>query len=352
MTNAAISIQKTSGIAVSALLAATISFWMYHQSRRNAKAASKSAKEIVQKVKVSQQKQTTEQEKVVDKVMKAGGYSNQLGSSEDDKSISSEYQKARPHVSTARSTPKKIMAKKVVTHKTTTAVPASVKVAGVVQAKSTTARLPLSPLTSNPTATTSKASKKSPTQPKKSSKKRIRVRDSLLPAQIRQNVQAARATKNNATTLSSPLLAIQETIRPPPPPPTTSNKRTALLLNTKGQKQTRRQIRVRDSLLPASVRQNRDRQLGRLVGPSSEKPNNDGSHLVSSSVSAAAAAPQRQVMDRTPPSNSAISTSGGNGFIVRRVKPNKLSPTRRNMYEKGGGAVAQQQQPLPTVIDC
>ena len=155
-------------------------------------------------------------------------------------------------------------------------------------------RLPLSPLTSNffvassGAASAKKKTTKSPKQPKK----RIRVRESCLPSQIRQHIQAARASENPTTTLS----ALPESIRPPPP--TTSSKRTV-------QKGTRRQIRVRDSLLPASVRQNRDRQLG----------------LRSSPPEGVLAAPRRQVMLRTPPVG------------IRRV--NKLSPTRRNMYEGG-----------------
>ena len=154
-------------------------------------------------------------------------------------------------------------------------------------------RLPLSPLTSNSSVASSVAStKKKTTKSPKQQKKRIRVRESCLPSQIRQHIQAARASENPTTILS----ALPESIRPPPS--TTSSKRTV-------QKGTRRQIRVRDSLLPASVRQNRDRQLG----------------LRSSPPEGVLAAPRRQVMLRTPPVG------------IRRV--NKLSPTRRNMYEGG-----------------
>lgn len=294
MTN----IQKSSGIAVSALLAASLSMWVY-QTRRSARAAEKATESMLQKTKNSVKESTISKSNVESAPDHQTSASTKPLPRNDTSSTSSvgQPEAIKKYTSTTmsiQSTPKrKIIARKApIVLVARPVVPKTSSPANSVSRNPPlTSRLPLSPLTSN--SSVSSKNKSQSTKRPKPQKKRIRVRDSCLPTQLRQTLQAARASEHLPQQPISAMAA--ESIRPP-------SKRTV----QEGPQQKRRQIRVRDSLLPASVRHHRKKQLGLLLSPSPSSQ--EGVVLVS--------APRRQVMLRTPP-----------------VGIRRLSPTRTNRYE-------------------
>jgi len=282
------SLRQSSAIAVTAVVATAVSYWFYG-NRKSSFSFKNNSKQIAA---TSKTHKSTEP------------YSSKVDESTMSCSGSSVSQKENATVVKSRQTPKKteiVSAKKI----RRATVPTSNQTTHSIQR-----RPPLGSISHNNDQKTQgkapAATKNSNTKSATKIKKRIRVRDSLLPEQLRQNIQASRAA---ATALSS---SGKETTASP-----------VMRRAQPGQQSRKQKIRVRDSLLPVSIRERKQRTQQREEDFINK---NAKQHKTLPIISSSKAAATTQPISPT----ASVSFSASS----KRVRtPKKLTPTRRNVFE-------------------